>query len=674
LFSKGRERSLNHKKKGGAEIQAWVSISEAAALLGVTPRLIYKQIKENALPAKPQKSRGRGGKTYLVALSSLPPPAQEKWVEARRRTIEKAREAAARAGQDDQPPEVTMATLAEIEAKYSRQDYRRKVDEALRRQAVAVEAEKLLAEKVGKAVKKIADAHGLSEKTVYKWRRRYKEGGLAALMDRRVARPGPGAGETCRYSIDPKAKEFMIALYLQENQPTMGWCYDRTVIEAEKNGWRMCSRATAYRILGELREDVKVYGREGEKKFQNRLMVKCQRDTESLQPNQVVMSDHHHCDFFINYGGKAVRPWLTVFFDVFSRCPTGWVFSIQPNSEILAMGFRHAVLPKPDFPFEGLMAVLYVDNGEDYKSRHFKGIGKRVCVDFTPETKGIVEGLGIEIIHSLAYWAWSKAQVERFFGTFADRFSRFQPGWCGRKKEERPPDLDKRLPKMLAEGKLPTIDKIEQEFVQWLKHDYLNKVHRTLKTTPLLKYQSKQPVRPGRVPAEKLEHFLLKAEKRAVTSQGIHFFNHLYYAPELQPLEGKKVTIRYDSNRIGEIYVYYRGRRICAAQNRKLIAIGANSKDLEEHRKEQARHTRAVREIVQGYRRKLADIAKDEQAKGPRAVAGAVLDKPADGKVVELIRAPKKQAEAGRGQRGQLAREYLKRVYRENEGGNDVNG
>lgn len=640
-------------------MEVWLTVADVMDLLGLSKWGVHDWVRAGRLTVKQDHGRGgRNGTRYLVALSSLPPVAQQRWLARYREAV-----AAAEAAAGDPAVDLAAATLAEACDKYRREDWQRRLAEARRRQEIV---EAALAARGRRAREEIAVAHGLGITTLYGWMRRYRQRGLEGLIDARMTKKGPGARTMAYRSIDPEARRYMIALWLDEHRkPTAAWCYERTCREAEKRGWKMCSRATAYRILNEVPRDVAARGREGRRAFENRWLIKCARDTESLAPMEVVMADHHRCDFFVEWGGKCLRPWLTVFFDVFSRCPVGWAFSIQPNAEVLGLAFRHMVLPKDGFVFQGLCSVLYVDNGEDIRSRHFAG--RRVPVDFRDDHKALVRALGVEVIYATPYWAWAKAQLERFFGTFADRFSRFQPGWCGRSSDERHPDFERELERLRARGVLLDLPGLLAAFEAWLREDYLSRPHRSLGCTPLQKYLSRPPARPGAVPEAQLDYFLMWAEDRTVARQGIKFMGHWYWHEDLalKGLIGRRVTVRFEPNRLGQIHVYYRGEKICVAENRRLVGIGARRSDVAEWRKEQQRHRRAVEEAVRGYRRTLDEVADTERARGDRAVAGKSTPVRGARVVALLPGAPRREDGARAPRGGELVRRYREQLLKE---------
>lgn len=59
----------------------YITVCEAAKLLGVTERMIRFNISQKRYTTKVIPSKGRGGKQYLIALDSLPEEAQERYKE-----------------------------------------------------------------------------------------------------------------------------------------------------------------------------------------------------------------------------------------------------------------------------------------------------------------------------------------------------------------------------------------------------------------------------------------------------------------------------------------------------------------------------------------------------------------------------------------------------------------
>lgn len=100
-----------------------------------------------------------------------------------------------------------------------------------------------------------------------------------------------------------------------------------------------------------------------------------------------------------------------------------------------------------------------MDNGKDYrskllngeqqeKSRCEKNKGSKSAWDDAFSTTGMMEWLGIRMIHALPYRGCSKT-IERIFGTIEREWISDLPGWCGNSIQNRPPSFESDLKKGL---------------------------------------------------------------------------------------------------------------------------------------------------------------------------------------------------------------------------------
>jgi len=181
-------------------------------------------------------------------------------------------------------------------------------------------------------------------------------------------------------------------------------------------------------------------------------------DYSLIDPGQLYQTDHHECDFWIEHGGKQLRPWLTVVQDMRSRAIVGWNLGPVPHQDAILsaylMAFRSWALPER----------LRIDNGSDYASRLLAGVTKATrdrlhrqhgsdwrrvlqrdanlveCVD--PRFAGIVEELGIATVYAIPYAPWSKGTTERWFRTFEDRCGKTFTTYCGNTALAKPECLE----------------------------------------------------------------------------------------------------------------------------------------------------------------------------------------------------------------------------------------
>lgn len=645
--------------------EIWLTTVEAAELEGVSRKTALIKAGSGQWKARiddtPSRG-GNGGKRYLVALSSLSTLAQRRWHEQRKEELLSGAEVASKQETTvvkTVKPSInkTEVNLAEVKALVGQKRFEEMMQEADQK-VRAVQEYLEIEDKQGRTelAKEIADRYGISDKTLYRWVKMYKEGGTAALV-RKLPRLGVG---TERRAVPEELEQLIIAEYLQLNRPKVAHVYRKAVKFCEMNGIKAPSRATVYRVIEELEKtqpDLVCLGRYGEEEYVKRYAEKLVRE-EPQFINQVWEGDHHRMDVFINYQGRAVRPWLTAWMDVCSRTIVGWTISIQANGRTIGLALRHGILAKqmpvwdsqiskamtqaisslgwePDIlrqnagivsPISGLPALLYIDNGEDYKSKVKKGLK---CEGFTysREVRSTCEILDIKTQFALPYSPWAKAHLERWFGTMTDQFSRYLPGYCGKDNKARPFGLDEQA--MADRGELLDIEELAVLFETYVDI-YHNTIHSTLGMTPLQKYTHTPKVREG-IPDERtLDICLMDVEKAKVYSSGIQRFGtgsrrRYYTHPELDKYVGRTVVIRYDPNRIGELLVFNpsNGQYICTATNRELLAWDATQDDISKHMRKRATRKKEVKENLRNIKEHTleASIAK-RQAGGPVMVTG----------------------------------------------------
>lgn len=640
----------------------WLAVKDAAELLNVTERTVRNKISNQEFAAKQTTNKAGGGKNgtaYLVDLKSLPPEAQ----------FEYARRFA---------PEIVVTkekkqsdreyTLAEIENLYGEQAIR----EALEKAQLAQQAQRIPRnqERTGK-LEQLARDNDITLATLYRWLNTYEEDGLMGLIKK------PPAHRGARRSLPEEAENFIKGLYLHPIKPRGQWVYEQYLKKAEKEGWDIASRATVYRVLQELTKSELVMGREGLEEWEKSIMPKATRDITKIKAYEYLTGDHHTFDVFVNYAGRAVRPDLTGWFDMRSRSLVGWCVSLQGNSETISVALRHAMLPKedPGVPFSGIPEHVYIDNGKDYRSKRLTGGMKTARRDFSMEAQGVLANLKIEATYCTPYAPWGK-EIERFHETLTNEFTRYLPGFCGTSQKDRPAGFDEK--KLLKRGELLTLEQLVTLFAEWLKK-YHNAYHKTLKDSPVNTYLSVEKARPGIPRPEELDLLMMKFDDAAVRTDGIHRFNHLYWHDALANLVGHHVTVRFDPNRIGELWVYYKGEKVCVAENKELLSMNASEEDIKKWRSMQARTKRQVIEKIQSYgvdKADLREIVAQNYEDGTAIFTGRTAYKPE--KVTNITGFAKDAKEAKTRKRkqeiGEMGRKFCEEKGRKLLGGGSKNG
>ncbi|MGB9903586.1 MAG: Mu transposase C-terminal domain-containing protein [Desulfotomaculales bacterium] len=602
-----------------------LTVAEAADLMGVSRQAVLKAIKAfNPV---------RDGNRWLIPLSALPAHAQNRYFEQQR--MEQVQKAA---------DGTNLAEIIEAEGQEI-------VTEALRREVFVRQALEYTGEDVTMQRQSLARMAGVSLATLYRWIASYQERGFMGILDGlRKTRESEGYGSK---SFDPEALEFAKKLYLTSLKPTLAWVYERVQERAEQEGWKVGSYQSFCRAIKDMVSYAEeVMGREGVEAYRKKVMPKVIRRKPRLV-NQVWVGDHHQLDFFIEHKGKLVRPWLTAWLDMTTAAFVGWCICLQPSSDTIALAFRHGVLPKaePDNPLCGLPMEAYIDNGKDYRSDRLDAVFKALRIDVT---------------YCEEYSPWSKP-VERAFGTVADRFSRYAPGYIGNSPQNKPEKAFEKAQKLQKEGKLWTLEQTIQQFAYWLVSDYHTRIHSGIKTTPYDAFRKKPKARLDMPDPRALDILLMRADTRKVFDEGIKMQNFWYASPELWKLVGETVTVYYDPYRLGELVVYHKGEFACLAYNRELMEMGATQDDLKEFLAMRRRAQKELERQIKENNKTLEEVVEERRRAGARAGTTAVrADKPQVATLTGHEAAGKARAEAsipvkaGKRAKRNLADEYIK--------------
>jgi len=686
--------------------EVWLTTGEAAALAGISERAVRKKIASGDWESKGTVSRGgRGGVGYLVALSSLPAPARQKYLRQSRAAraklelagppVESPADVPAPV-EDEEAQEVLVAgrgsgaaarrpgpvNPAEVKALVGEEKFQELLAEAEQKAAAAREALALPENRQKtKLMGEIADRYGITLASLYRYMELYQEGGTVALM-RKLPRLGVG---TVRRSIDEKQEAFARREYLQLNKPKAASVYRKLERFCEKHGLECCSKATFYRLIEDLEKyepDLVCLAREGEEEYMRKFAVKATRK-EPDYTNEIWEGDHHKLDVFIEYSGRPVRPWITIWIDVATRVVAGFTVSVQANGRTIALATRHAILPKvrtgwdrpvskamakaleglywdvddlragagEPLPHSGLPKVLYIDNGEDYKSKLKKGL-KHEGWEYSREMRSTCEILGILAQFCTKYSPWAKGHCERWFGTFTDQFTRFLPGYCGKDGKERPEGLDEKA--MADRGELLDLEELCKLIEMYLEI-YHNTVHSSLGMTPYEKYLSTPKAREEMPDVRTLDICLMDVERAKVTASGIQRFGtrgkrRWYKHEALDGMVGQWAVIRYDPNRIGEILVFSAktGDYICTATNGELLSWGASKEDIERLAKRRAARKKELKQRLAEVRAGLPEEVARRDAAGPAMATGANVDeKPAVPMLTGMEKAARARGKAG---------------------------
>jgi putative transposase len=249
------------------------------------------------------------------------------------------------------------------------------------------------------------------------------------------------------------------------------------------------------------------------------------------------------------------RPWLTVVVDVYSRVLLGYYLSLHvPSAVSVACALTHAVLRKDafvktlglkvdDFPFNGVPAVIYMDNAAEFRSVklqtgcHLFGIDAQ----YRPIGKKHYGG-----------------RVERLIGTMMTSKVHFLKGSTMSNAVAR---------RNLNSEKQATMT--FSEFYAWFAREvilYNCTVHSELKVSPKKIWMNHfaptggSPFPPQVTDPHQFKLHFMPEETRAIQPGGIEFKNRYYWDPVLTEFVGMKhVLVKYDPFSMRQIWVKIEG-------------------------------------------------------------------------------------------------------------------
>ena len=550
-------------------MQSYISTSTAALLTGEAPQRIREKIAGGVYETRKQRSDrggGNGGESYQIAVSSLPQEAQ---------ILYYAQCDNAAGGED--------CDLAAYHARFGEKG----IQELLGKQRAVRQGRAIRAMNPADVVEQLtalAEDHGTSLRTLYRWMDAYEEKGLPGIM-RAVSRKDKGT----RPSICAAAYQYAYGLYADKVKRTQATIYNKLVDKAavlgpdacqkcifcegteararlmetgEINHYPPCAepvkagmrvpecRQTLSRMLAAIPSDEVTLARRGVKAWKDDHMFMAVREKPQTV-NEVWFGDHHQFDCFVlDETGKPVRPWLTAWYDAATGCLVGWVLCTNPNTETIT---------------EALI-------------------------------RGVVQLFNVTVHHAQPYHGWAKT-VERFFGTLEDIYIRDAPGWCGGSPKERPEDFSRELRHQLEHGQLWTMD----QFYEWLRDDVFPAYH----NRPHEGHGGRKPIDLyNTLPRARMEQpswqMLCVARddmaERKITQRGIKFKNKLFWSDEMIGLAGTDAVIRYSRSDLSSVSVMVDGKFLCEAGLHETFSlVGEDEERIAAHvgkQKKQMRETR----------------------------------------------------------------------------------
>jgi len=422
---------------------------------------------------------------------------------------------------------------------------------------------------------------GVPLRSVQRWLARYRVTGLVGLA--RTERSDTG---------DRKFPAELVGLIegmaLRKPRPSIAAIHRRITALATERKWTPPSYGSVYGIVRRLNPAMVTLAQDGPAVFRDRYELIHRH--RAACPNAVWQADHTQLDVLaLDANGEAVRPWLTIVMDDYSRAIAGYtIFLDAPTALQTALALRQAIWHKQNaaWPVCGVPDMLYVDHGSDFTSTHLE----QVAAD-----------LHFQLVYSSVGRPQGRGKVERLFGTLNTECLAELPGYLGQGKPAIPPRFS-----------LPELDAAIGEY---FPGTYNNRPHREIGASPTKAWlgQGWLPRMPDSL--EDLDLLLVMvAKSRIVRRDGVHFQGLRYIDPTLAAYVGEPVTVRYDPRDIAEIRVFHRNRFLCRAISPEHAGRTVTLKDIQTAR---AKHRRSLRIKINERIARVADFLPDQVQDNP---------------------------------------------------------
>jgi len=381
---------------------------------------------------------------------------------------------------------------------------------------------------------------------------------------------------------------------LRKPRPSIAAIHRRMTALATQHHWTPPSYGSVYGIVRQLSPAMVTLAQDGPAAFRDRYELIYRHRAEG--PNALWQADHTWLDVLVlDANGEAVRPWLTIIMDDYSRAVAGYTLFLEaPTTLQTALALRQAMWRKPQaaWPVCGIPDVLYVDHGSDFTSIHLE----QVAVD-----------LHFQLVFSTVGRPQGRGKVERLFGTLNTECLAALPGSLRQGHPTTPPRLS-----------LSELDTIIGDYFLGI---YNHRPHHETGLAPIKAWlgQGWLPRMPNSL--EELDLLLVMvATSRMVRRDGVHFQGLRYMDSTLAAYVGESVTIRYDPRDLAEIRVFHHHRFLCRAINAEHAGRTMTLKDIQTAR---VRHRRALRTAINERIARVADFLPEQAQSHPPKTAAA---------------------------------------------------
>ncbi len=417
-------------------------------------------------------------------------------------------------------------------------------------------------------VKKFAQQHNVTERTIYRWLKRYRQTN-SALSFLRKRRESSTYSFRCNPELEVFIQSKIVEYYLTPERLPKSVVIRRIqsdIYAKNKEGcnYKIPHTTSIRRKIDKIPEDEQLIKRGQKKSARQKYRAVPNSYPEVCSPLDVIQIDHTPLDILLvdEVHRKHIgRAYLTIAIDVKTRMIAGYYLTLEPPSQTsVGMCIYNCVASKEEvlsnfeitnssWPVNGLMKKIHTDNGADFRADHLSKTCAKYRISFEYRPIQLPEFGGC---------------VERVFRTLAEEIKSL-PGKTfsntGQRKEYN------------AEANAAmTLKEFEKWLVTWIVQKYHNDTHSSLKRSPLdawCQYTSLVKRNTGTfrsIPADMRTFYLdlLPYNERTIQREGISMFGYKYYDKELDEFINKKhsngknklFSFAYDIHNIGHIWFY----------------------------------------------------------------------------------------------------------------------
>ena len=399
-----------------------------------------------------------------------------------------------------------------------------------------------------KTIAIICKEQQLSRRTISRWVANYRKHGFIGLLP--IKRHDKGKTRSCSLEV----QQLIEGVYLQNRHLSRASIYRKIQAITSEFNTHCPSYRTICSIIAKMPEDMVVLAHQGTKQYKQQFDLLCNH--QAKHSNELWQADHMLLDVLIlseTPKGKAIRPWLTIIIDDYSRAIAGYELSFMaPSAMKTALALRQAIWRKkePQWSICGIPNILYTDHGSDFTSKHIE----QVCID-----------LKIQLIFSAIGEPRGRGKIERFFRTLNQLLLSELPGYINSKSP-------------VAKYTLAELNIMIQKFII----EYNQRLHPSVKEAPKTRWEMKVFLPNMPVSIDQLDLLLLTVTKsRLIQRDGIRFQGLRYLAPLLANYVGESVIIRYDPTDITSIRVFYKNSYLCQPICQALDGESVNLKEIQ---------------------------------------------------------------------------------------------